>query len=258
MKSKNSRKWLALVAVAGLLISFAHVLDDTDLVVEFRGKFHIKFGSDSQPRQQSGDSRRPDSSEYVPIFSEIADKYQQSRIDCAAVFAGDENETKRAVTVARLLAANGNPKTLSALRHKNESYVDAVHTQVKKWSSEFKESSAEWYLNATLNCSQFIQSRGYIMSALTQEEAEFPIAFSMVVYKDVEIVERLLRSVYRPQNFVCIHVDRKSSHKFYQAVQAVVGCLPGNVHLSTRRFKVKEVEIFYKPYWPRVSSKDKL
>ncbi|GFS12201.1 beta-1,3-galactosyl-O-glycosyl-glycoprotein beta-1,6-N-acetylglucosaminyltransferase [Elysia marginata] len=188
-------------------------------------------------------TQTPDSSAHSQYLSEIAEKYRQPRVNCSAIFAGDEKETKRAVTIASLLAADEKPtkynlKTLRSLTLKDKSYVDAVHTEVKKWSSEFKDLTNEWYINATKDCEQFRQTRGYIMSELTQEEAEFPIAFSLMVYKNMEMVERLLRSVYRPQNFYCIHVDAKSDPKFYEALQAVSSCLPDNVRVASRRVKV--------------------
>ena len=62
-------------------------------------------------------------------------------------------------------------------------------------------------------------------------------------------VRGLLRAIYRPHNFVCIHVDHKSSAAFQRAVTAMVGCLP-HVFLSSRavsvrwgRFSVLEPEL---------------
>ena len=43
------------------------------------------------------------------------------------------------------------------------------------------------------------------------EEAVFGIAFCIMMYKDVEQFERLLRAVYRPQNIYCVHVEASSS-----------------------------------------------
>ena len=59
------------------------------------------------------------------------------------------------------------------------------------------------------NCVEFRKERGYIEHPLSQEELDFSIAFGILVYKDVEQVERLLRAIYRPQHFYCIHVDNK-------------------------------------------------
>ncbi|GFR67414.1 beta-1,3-galactosyl-O-glycosyl-glycoprotein beta-1,6-N-acetylglucosaminyltransferase [Elysia marginata] len=53
------------------------------------------------------------------------------------------------------------------------------------------------------------------------------------------MVERLLRSIYRPQNRYCIHVDIKSDPKFYKAVTSLVGCFSENVRMSSRRMDVQ-------------------
>uniref|UniRef100_A0A0B7BRI2 Protein xylosyltransferase n=1 Tax=Arion vulgaris TaxID=1028688 RepID=A0A0B7BRI2_9EUPU len=94
------------------------------------------------------------------------------------------------------------------------------------------------YLNLTQDCENFQTTRGYIMSSLTQEEEDFPLAFSMVVYKDAEMVERLLRAIYRPQNYYCIHVDLKASDNFINATSAIADCFP-NVFIASRRIIVK-------------------
>lgn len=92
------------------------------------------------------------------------------------------------------------------------------------------------YINAPLDCKEFIKSRGYITYA-TQEEKDFPIAFSMMMYRDVEQAERLLRSVYRPHNVYCIHVDAKSNQEIRNAMKGIAQCLP-NVYLASKLNKV--------------------
>ncbi|XP_059156034.1 beta-1,3-galactosyl-O-glycosyl-glycoprotein beta-1,6-N-acetylglucosaminyltransferase-like [Physella acuta] len=76
------------------------------------------------------------------------------------------------------------------------------------------------------------------MSSLTLEEEEFPIAYTIMAYKDSEMVERLLRAIYRPQNYYCIHVDLKSEESFYSAISAISQCFH-NVFLTTRRISVR-------------------
>ncbi len=58
-----------------------------------------------------------------------------------------------------------------------------------------------------------------------------------MVYKDIEQFERLLRVIYRPQNYYCIHVDKKSYYLYYQAVKAITACFQ-NVFLSSKRIPV--------------------
>ena len=93
------------------------------------------------------------------------------------------------------------------------------------------------YINMTRNCLKFLQRRGYIMSEQTQEEADFPIAYSILMFKDVEQVEHLLRTIYRPQNIYCIHVDKKSALSIYRAMKAISSCFD-NVFISAKRTRV--------------------
>ena len=103
------------------------------------------------------------------------------------------------------------------------------------------------YLEETRNCSKFIADRGYIMSATAEEEA-FPIAYSIMMYTGVEQAERMLRAIYRPHNYHCIHVDRKSPEEIIAAMRAIADCLP-NVSVASRLNKV---------YWATWSSLEAL
>ncbi|NXB11844.1 GCNT3 acetylglucosaminyltransferase, partial [Cnemophilus loriae] len=89
------------------------------------------------------------------------------------------------------------------------------------------------YLNMTRNCRAFKETRRYIEFPLSQEEEEFPIAYSMVIHYKIDMFERLLRSVYAPQNVYCVHVDSKSPPAFQEAVRAIAACFP-NVFVASR------------------------
>ena len=88
------------------------------------------------------------------------------------------------------------------------------------------------------DCEMFRKDRKYTMSPINQEEADFRIAFSMLIFKDVEMVERLLRAIYRPQNFYCIHVDKKASADVRNAMTAIANCFD-NVFISSRSVNVQ-------------------
>ncbi|XP_047188970.1 beta-1,3-galactosyl-O-glycosyl-glycoprotein beta-1,6-N-acetylglucosaminyltransferase 3-like [Scophthalmus maximus] len=93
--------------------------------------------------------------------------------------------------------------------------------------------SAEFYLNVTKDCPAFIKMRSFITVPLSQEESDFPIAYSMVIHEKIEMFERLLRAVYTPQNIYCVHADQKSSEEFKKAVGAIISCFP-NVFMATK------------------------
>lgn len=94
------------------------------------------------------------------------------------------------------------------------------------------------YIQKAENCSAFVKDRGYIIDSLTEVENNFPIAFSILMYKDVEQSERLLRAIYRPQNLYCIHVDSQSSEDIFKAMSNIANCFE-NVFISSKRFNVK-------------------
>ncbi|XP_046547712.1 beta-1,3-galactosyl-O-glycosyl-glycoprotein beta-1,6-N-acetylglucosaminyltransferase-like [Haliotis rubra] len=117
-----------------------------------------------------------------------------------------------------------------------------------RYSRLHPHSSKNDYVWAARNCTDFIRNRGYITNS-APEENEFPLAISILMYKDVEQVERLLRTIYRPSNFYCIHMDFKTALKVKNQMISIVKCFP-NVFFSSKqvdvtwgRFSVLEAEL---------------
>ncbi|KAK3589239.1 hypothetical protein CHS0354_008301 [Potamilus streckersoni] len=94
------------------------------------------------------------------------------------------------------------------------------------------------YIKMTKSCDSFLEKRGYIMRSLDSVEETFPLAFSMLMYKDVYQVERLLRAIYRPQNIYCIHVDRKAARDVKDAMTSIASCFK-NVFIASQLYDVK-------------------
>ena len=92
-------------------------------------------------------------------------------------------------------------------------------------------------IEMTKDCENFTAKRMYVTHPVTIEEAEFPLAFSIVMFHDVEQFERLLRAIYRPQNYYCIHVDKKSNAKVHEAVKSIVRCFD-NVFIAPTLFNM--------------------
>ena len=74
--------------------------------------------------------------------------------------------------------------------------------------------------------------QSYPNISLSQEEKYYPIAFSLTVYRNAEQVERLIRSIYTPQNYYCIHVDKKSPPAFLQAMMNYAKCFNNIIVLN--------------------------
>ncbi|XP_063052349.1 beta-1,3-galactosyl-O-glycosyl-glycoprotein beta-1,6-N-acetylglucosaminyltransferase 3 [Engraulis encrasicolus] len=100
-----------------------------------------------------------------------------------------------------------------------------------------KGLEASFYFNATKDCDAFARDRKFITETLSEEERDFPIAYSMVVHEKIEMFERLLRALYMPQNVYCVHVDQKAPEDFKKAVMAIVSCFP-NVFVASKLERV--------------------
>ncbi|XP_053380004.1 N-acetyllactosaminide beta-1,6-N-acetylglucosaminyl-transferase-like [Mercenaria mercenaria] len=98
-------------------------------------------------------------------------------------------------------------------------------TKAKQVKTQLSNLSLDYYLDITNNCHLFRASRGYIDHPLSKMEHEFPIAFSILVYRDIEQVERLMRLIYRPHNYYCIHMDYKMNKIEMEAFKKIANCL---------------------------------
>lgn len=112
---------------------------------------------------------------------------------------------------------------------------DPEYVQKVKSMKEDKQPPIECTLeNLIKNCSRFRQSHGYIEKRLSKQELDFPLAFTIKMHTAPYQMERLLRTIYMPHNFYCIHVDAKTDNKTYNLVKTLAGCLKNVVVLATR------------------------
>jgi hypothetical protein len=131
----------------------------------------------------------------------------QTYLDCMELFQNNTNAIERAIQYQI-----ANPKVLVS----NEEFANLTST----------------------NCQSFKHRRQYVLYPITDEESTFPISYSIMVYKDVEQVERLLRAIYRPQNYYCIHIDKSADRSVKQGLAAIAGCFP-NVNIASRLVDVE-------------------
>jgi hypothetical protein len=71
----------------------------------------------------------------------------------------------------------------------------------------------------------------------TNINRQFPLAFTILMFENVEQFERLLRVIYRPQNFYCVHVDNDALPNVLQGVKSIVQCFE-NIILASKQEKV--------------------
>ena len=126
-----------------------------------------------------------------------------------------------------------NCRALFEGNHEEQNKTHAIMAGYKKPSR-----SPDSYVKDTQNCTDFKVKQGYVTSSLTPEEENFPIAFSILMFKDVEQTERLLRAIYRPQNVYCIHIDSKAQGGVKKAVTSIAKCFD-NVFIASRSVDVR-------------------
>jgi hypothetical protein len=113
---------------------------------------------------------------------------------------------------------------------------DAI--EVAKETKSYNIISDETYVTLTKNCQIFTKTRGYVMHPLSVEETNFPLAYSILMYKDVCQAERLLRALYYPQNYYIIHLDPRATQVVKDAIKGIVNCFP-NVFEAQNPLEIK-------------------
>lgn len=89
------------------------------------------------------------------------------------------------------------------------------------------------YIELTKNCDGF-KSKRYAPYYLSVEEIGFSVAYSILLYKEVEQAERLLRAIYSPQNYYCLHVDADAKQEVHDAINGIANCFD-NVFVVSRK-----------------------
>ena len=82
------------------------------------------------------------------------------------------------------------------------------------------------------DCSLFAYRR-----EISSEELTYPLAFTILIYSNLEQFNFLLRTIYRPYNYYCIHVDSKSPLSLYQSIVHRSKCVT-NIILPKKRLNV--------------------
>ena len=130
-------------------------------------------------------------------------------------------------------SSNGTCNCDAILRGGPEAVEQAKLLNLERLFRKHTRLSDDHFLYVSQDCGTFLSSRKYLPFPLSREEAEFPIAFSLVVHHKVHNFERLLRSIYAPQNFYCVHVDTKAPASVLAAITSITSCFQ-NVFLCSQ------------------------
>lgn len=113
----------------------------------------------------------------------------------------------------------------------DEKYIDWAKKSIENKKFSF-ESDAD-IGDIAEKCDVFLSKYDYGNFYVTKEEMDFPIAFSILTYKDAMQTEKLLRSIYRPHNVYCIHVDKNAKPSLHRAIRNIANCLH-NVFIASQ------------------------
>jgi hypothetical protein len=83
------------------------------------------------------------------------------------------------------------------------------------------------------NCEKFLGIHNYEYFTVSHAELDFPIAYTILTYKDAVQTEKLLRAIYRPHNSYCIHIDRSADSALLYAMKSIANCLT-NVFVASK------------------------
>ncbi|GAB1610376.1 N-acetyllactosaminide beta-1,6-N-acetylglucosaminyl-transferase-like [Argonauta hians] len=97
---------------------------------------------------------------------------------------------------------------------------------------DMKPTPEEEILRGISDCDTYKKTHNYILD-ISPEEYDFPLAFSILFYKDFVQVEKLLRAIYRPHNWYCLHIDAKSPFQLHYNVIQLVSCFD-NVFIASK------------------------
>lgn len=88
-------------------------------------------------------------------------------------------------------------------------------------------------INRTHDCVSYFEQFPVKAVQNVDYDPEFPMAFSIIVHKEIAIFELFLSLIYRPHNFYCIYVDKKVPTEVYKAVESLVTCYQNMFKVNT-------------------------
>ena len=130
--------------------------------------------------------------------------------------------------------AFGNTETiLTASSFLNANFTECQEPENNKDPKFILQNDAQ-LRNCLKDCQKFVRDHGYLDFPVTTEEIKFPLAFGIKIHKSPGQAERLLRTIYRPHNVYCIHVDKKSDNETFEIMKRIGECLPNVIVIEDR------------------------
>ena len=117
------------------------------------------------------------------------------------------------------------PCNCTKLVNLNEEEISRVNQSLDKWhkNHDFLSQLKYWSHNGC-NCNE-ITAEFHNSFYVSQEEWDFPLAFSIVMYGRTAQIVRLFKAIYRPHNVYCFHPDGKSDAEYVRKFRHLSKCL---------------------------------
>uniref|UniRef100_A0AC35GQ35 Uncharacterized protein n=1 Tax=Panagrolaimus sp. PS1159 TaxID=55785 RepID=A0AC35GQ35_9BILA len=106
--------------------------------------------------------------------------------------------------------------------------------KASKW--KYNVSEAEFWKeiendkNSGDICESIKTKYSFLTEPFSLEEYEYPIAYGMLVTKDIRQMTLMLSAFYQPQNAYCIAIDGKATDAFKNRMKIFQSCFP-NIHV---------------------------
>ncbi|CAD5121300.1 unnamed protein product [Dimorphilus gyrociliatus] len=152
-----------------------------------------------------------------PYSTVVLPEYKALGVDCSRIFNNDVEYTKTII------------KQQDSIKH-----------------TIFPDQKVADY---AIDCTKY--RRHYTTTIPTREEADYPLAFQILTFKDAAQFEYLLKTIYRPHNQYCIHVDKKSKQPFWSAILNIAKCFD-NIEVIDEKEAVDVKWGFYSVLEPEI------
>ena len=112
---------------------------------------------------------------------------------------------------------------LSETSPRNELIDKAINVENHRYSYSLHHQGSISNSNDSLRCEKYFAYHGYFNTRkpINDMEANFSIAFGILIYRKIDQFEQLLRAVYSAQNYYCVHVDDSQPKAFKKAVSEI-------------------------------------
>uniref|UniRef100_A0A914Z1R7 Glycosyltransferase n=1 Tax=Panagrolaimus superbus TaxID=310955 RepID=A0A914Z1R7_9BILA len=112
---------------------------------------------------------------------------------------------------------------------KHSNYINAIQ-KAEKWRYGISEFMFWNSLETSNICASIKNTFAFFDKPLSQEEAEYPLAYGMLVYKDIRQITYMLSAFYQPQNAYCIGIDGNAKIDFQERLKIFGKCF-SNIHV---------------------------